>query len=48
MTQLILSIVVMYLVVGSCSYWSLRKRRDLHATALASEHKPSTSQSADR
>lgn len=38
MTQLILSIVVMYLVVGSCSYWSLRKRRDLHETTLAAEH----------
>lgn len=29
MTQLILSIVVMYVVVGGGSYWGLKKRQQL-------------------
>lgn len=37
MTELILSIVFMYLVVGSCAYWSLRKRRQLHEESLTSD-----------
>lgn len=32
MTQLILSVALMYLVVGSAGYWGMRRRRALEAS----------------